>query len=142
MFNNNLRVSFDTVTTCFCVLRVSYPTCSHPSCASCLTCCRSPTRLMPYVLSCCTCPVSYLLSCLTCLVLTGSRVSRASCPLVPSVSWALLAFFRTCLESDVPLAKRASVSYVSYVLLYLSCSRDACGSTSMCSCAALPSLTT
>ena len=77
------------------------------------------TGLMRYVLSCCTCPVSYLFSCLTCLVLTDSCASRASCHLVSYVSRALLAFCRTCPESDVPLAKRAPVSYVSYVLLYL-----------------------
>ena len=77
------------------------------------------TGLMRYLLSCCTCPVSYLFSCLTCLVLTDSCASRASCHLVSYVSRALLAFCRTCLESDVPLAKRAPVSYVSYVLLYL-----------------------
>ena len=86
--------------TCSRVLRVSCPTCCRALRASCPTCSRAVCAPFP-----------------TCF--RASRASRASCPLVSYASRALLAICRTCLESDVPLAKQAPVSYVSYVLLYL-----------------------
>ena len=84
-----------------------FPTCLVPCMFSRLTC------LAPYILSCLTRFVPNVLSFPTCLV-----PYVLSCP---TCSRALRAFCLTCLESCVPRAKRALMSHVSHVMLYLTC---------------------
>ena len=80
--------------------------------------------LVPFVLLCPTCLVSYVLSFPMC-----SRISRASCPTCscalrvscPTCSRTSRSSCFTCLLPYVPRAKRALMSHVCYMLLYLTC---------------------
>ena len=82
-------------------LRASCPMCSRALCASCPTC-SPPSRA----------------SCRT-----WSRALRASClhALVPYVHHPLRVSYLTCLLPYMSGSKRALVSHVSYMLLYLTC---------------------
>ena len=85
------RVSPALCPTCSRASRASYPTCSRVLGATCPTCSCALRALVPYV-------------------------PHALHALMPHVRRVLRAFCLTCL---VP--KRALVSHVSYVLLYLAC---------------------